>query len=81
MQPQATQYKLLKFNGKEFIYTWRIKDFQEHYNYMPDRKNDHYIFSEKFSSPGPHILHKLTLTQNLLFINGDYDYAYMDIAI
>src|ERR1043165_2944885 len=55
MQPQATQDKLLKFNDKEFIYTWRIKDFQEHYNYMPDRKNDHYIFSEKFSSPGPHI--------------------------
>ena len=55
MQSQATQDNSLGFNDEEFIYTWRIKDFQEHYKYMPDRKNDHYIFSEKFSSPGPHI--------------------------
>ncbi|CAG8586478.1 21347_t:CDS:2 [Rhizophagus irregularis] len=46
---------LLKFDNKEFIYTWRIKDFQDYYNDMPDRKNDYYIFSERFSSPGPHI--------------------------
>ncbi|GES86435.1 BTB/POZ protein [Rhizophagus clarus] len=45
----------LKFDDKEFIYTWRIKDFQDYYKDIPDRKNDYYIFSEKFSSPGPHI--------------------------
>jgi hypothetical protein len=45
----------LKFDDKEFIYTWRIKDFQDFYKDIPDRKNDYYLFSEKFSSPGPHI--------------------------
>ncbi|RIA94083.1 hypothetical protein C1645_873664 [Glomus cerebriforme] len=45
----------IKFDDKEFIYTWRIKDFQDHYKEISERKNDHYILSEKFSSPGPHI--------------------------